>query len=313
VYEHENVYFSKLKMITFLSRLATGAVEGVGAFATSGTVTEIELGAEGVRPNNASPGNASDGFENYPVLASAGSDATGTTISGSLSSLTNTYFRIEFYSSSISPSIFRGGEQFLGFVNVLTDAAGNASFTFHSPIVVPLGQYVLTTATQLVEGPDGEANAISTSEFSDGVQVGAVTPPPPVDTVGPTISNLLAPSLKTKGTPVVLTFSEALDVASAVNLANYLLVTAGRDKRFGTKDDKRVALRSATYNPTTHTVTLVPRKKLSVGVKYRLTVNGTSASGIEDLAGNLLDGNGDGGVSSNYVTIFKLTRPKSRR
>jgi hypothetical protein len=60
-------------------------------------------------------------------------------------------------------------------------------------------------------------------------------------------------------------------------------------------------------------VTLVPRKKLSVGVKYRLTVNGTSASGVEDLAGNLLDGDGDGGVSSNFVTIFKLTQPKARR
>ena len=135
------------------------------------------------------------------MLASAGSDATGTTISGGLNSLTNTNFRIEFYSSSISPSIFRGGEQFLGFVNVLTDAAGNASFTFHSPIVVPLGQYVLTTATQLVEGSDGEAIPISTSEFSDGVQVGTVTTLPPPDTVGPTISNLLAPSPKTKGTP----------------------------------------------------------------------------------------------------------------
>ncbi len=48
----------------------------------------------------------------------------------------------------------------------------------------------------------------------------------------------------------MLDFSEALDPASAVNLANYRLVTAGRDKKFGTKDDKVVALRSATYNPT---------------------------------------------------------------
>jgi hypothetical protein len=43
-------------------------------------------------------------------------------------------------------------------------------------------------------------------------------------------------------------------------------------------------------------VTLLPRRKLSISVKYRLTVNGTSASGVEDSAGNLLDGNRDGRV-----------------
>jgi hypothetical protein len=69
-----------MKAFIFAQAPKTG--EGVRAFATSGTVTEIELGAERVRPNN-----ASDGFENYPVLASAGSDATGTSISGSLNSL----------------------------------------------------------------------------------------------------------------------------------------------------------------------------------------------------------------------------------
>ena len=59
-------------------------------------------------------------------------------------------------------------------------------------------------------------------------------------------------------------------------------------------------------------MTLLPRKKLAVAVKYRLTVNGTSASGVEDRAGNLLDGNHDGRVSGNYVAIFKLARPKPR-
>ena len=68
-----------------------------------------------------------------------------------------------------------------------------------------------------------------------------------------------------------------------------------------------------TYNVATRSVTLLPRKKLAAAVKYSLTVNGTSASGIEDSAGNLLDGNRDGRVSGNYAVIFKLTRPKGRR
>ncbi len=357
------------------------------------------------------------------------SGPTGATITGGLNTLTNTSFRLEFYSSSISPDLFRGGEQYLGFVDVTTDTSGNASFSFASPIVVPNGQFILSTATLLVKASDGTEVPTATSEFSDGVEVGAaplqtganlsvsqsatpnpgaaggnltftltvanagpgpatgvhlvVTPPPgatfvsatsgviPVggtltfnlgsigngsssgvtivvrpatpgsfvssavvsaneldpatgdntssltvtalDLTGPTVVGLLASSTKGKGTPIVLTFSEDLDPTRAALLANYRLVTAGRDKKFGTKDDKVIALRSATYNPTTHKVTLVPRKKLAVATKYRVTVNGTSATGVEDLAGNLLDGIGNGRVSSNYVTIFKLTQPKARR
>ena len=68
-----------------------------------------------------------------------------------------------------------------------------------------------------------------------------------------------------------------------------------------------------TYNPTAHTVTLLPRKKLAAGVQYRITVDGTSAHGIVDRAGNLLDGDGDGRGSRNYVKIVKLTQSKARR
>jgi hypothetical protein len=133
-----------------------------------------------------------------------------------------------------------------------------------------------------------------------------------VDRTGPTISKVLLPNPKAKTTPLVLTFNEDLDPARAASLANYRLVTAGRDKKFGTRDDKVVALRSASYNPTARTVTLLPRKKLSASIQYRLMVNGTSAGGVTDSAGNLLDGDRDGRVSGNYVAIVRLTRTKGR-
>ncbi len=144
--------------------------------------------------------------------------------------------------------------------------------------------------------------------------VTTVNPPPPADTVGPTVSSVAqGPDTKTKQTAVVLTFSEALDRTRAANLANYRLVTPGRDKKFGTRDDKVVALLSATYDPTARTVTLVLGKKLTAAGLYQLTVDGTSASGITDVAGNLLDGNHDGGVSGNLVATFRLKPPKARR
>jgi hypothetical protein len=131
-----------------------------------------------------------------------------------------------------------------------------------------------------------------------------------VDTVGPTV-RLQAQDPKATSTSLGLIFSEDLDPVRAANLVNYRLVTAGRDKRFGTRDDKVVVLRSATYDPKAHTVTLVPQKKITAPGQYRLTVDGTSAGGITDRVGNLLDGNGDGRVSGNLVATVNL-RPVKR-
>ena len=176
-----------------------------------------------------------------------------------------------------------------------------SSVTVSVTVLLDAPGTLLGTATVTSSTPDP-----ATADNSTTVTV-------PGDSVGPMIPNLLLPNPKAKTTPLVLAFSEDLNPARAVNLSNFRLVTAGRDKKFGTKDDKVIALRSATYNPTTHKLTLLPRKKLAIATKYRLTVNGTSATGIEDLAGNLLDGIGNGRVSSNYVTIFKLTQSKARR
>jgi Domain of unknown function DUF11 len=389
--------------------------------AAAPAVLGIDLGLDGVTPND--PGDLDggpNGFQNFPVLESATTIDGSTTIVGTLNSLSLSRFRIDLYSSSYDTRVIRAGEEFLGSVEVTTDAAGNTSFTFASPLAVPIGQSVISTATLVDAG--------ATSEFSDGITVGDValqpianlsvfqsaTPNPapmggdqtfsltvasagpdaasgaqlvvalpagatfvsatggvtpvggtltfdlgtlanqasvtvsvtvllnapgtlvgsatvtsstldpttadntttvtvPGDSVGPTISNVLLPNPKAKTTPLVLTFSEDLNPARAVNLANYRLVMAGRDKKFGTKDDKVIALRSATYNPTTHTVTLLPRKKLSVSVAYRITVDGTSATGIADRAGNLLGDDLDGRVSGDYVQIVKLKRSKARR
>ena len=123
-------------------------------------------------------------------------------------------------------------------------------------------------------------------------------------------TNVLAPSPKTKRTPCA-DLLRGSGPARAANLANYRLVTAGRDKKFGTKDDKIVALRSASYNPTTHTVTLLPRKKLTLGVKYRITVNGTSATGSMTSPATCLTATATAtppGTMSRSVKLVKAAR-----
>ena len=73
-------------------------------------------------------------------------------------------------------------------------------------------------------------------------------------------------------TGIVLQFSDALNPAQAQNLAAYQLVTPGRDKKFGTRDDKRVALASARYDGSTHTVTLIPKRAFNKMQLQQLTV-----------------------------------------
>jgi hypothetical protein len=71
---------------------------------------------------------------------------------------------------------------------------------------------------------------------------------------------------------VVLTFSQPMDAVRAEDTANYSLVWAGRDHRFGTRDDRVIGIRQARYDPGRHAVTLRPMGRLSRDGAYVLTV-----------------------------------------
>jgi hypothetical protein len=92
--------------------------------------------------------NGGNNNQAYPILTSAISDSSSTTIEGSLASAPSTRFTIEFFSDTVcNPSGYGEGEHFLGFVSVTTDADGNASFTFTVAIGVDPGQFISATAT----------------------------------------------------------------------------------------------------------------------------------------------------------------------
>jgi hypothetical protein len=106
---------------------------------------------------------------------------------------------------------------------------------------------------------------------------------------------------------LALTFSEALEPARAVDLANYdrVLVAAGRDGRFGTADDRSIPLLAAAYDEAMRQVTLTPPAPLGANVLYRVSINHLltpgNGSGVSDRAGNLLDGDGDGLPGGRFV------------
>ena len=120
------------------------------------TTTGIDLVATNAYPNldGVTPNDLGDGdtgpnlLLNFPVLTSVTSDDLSTTIQGGLNSSANTPYRIEFFSTATASGTgFGEGEIYLGYVDVLTDEFGNASFSTIVATSVPNGQFVTATAT----------------------------------------------------------------------------------------------------------------------------------------------------------------------
>jgi hypothetical protein len=119
----------------------------------------IELGDFGVRAND--PGDADVGpnnYQNYPVLTSVGV-RVNTTVHGTLNSNPNRSFRVEIFSNAACHPYGNGeGETYLGFVNVTTNASGDASFVTTFP-PIPVGRFVTATATDLTTNDTSEFSA----------------------------------------------------------------------------------------------------------------------------------------------------------
>jgi titin len=101
-----------------------------------------------------------------PVLTSATTDGTTTTVEGTLTSTPNTTFTLEIFANSVNNSS-GSGERFLGSEVVTTDGDGNASFTGAFDTVVDPGQFLTATATD-----PGD----NTSPFSAGAEVTGTGP-----------------------------------------------------------------------------------------------------------------------------------------
>src|SRR5262249_53110082 len=138
------------------------AILGNSIYANDGL--GIDLGGDGVTANDPDTGipgpQTANANQNYPVLTAVNPNGNNTDVIGSLNSIPNTQFRLEFFSSPLADaSGFGEGKTFLGFLNVTTAGSGNVpSFTFTVPTASLVGNYVTATATD---------PANNTSEFSN--------------------------------------------------------------------------------------------------------------------------------------------------
>jgi hypothetical protein len=118
--------------------------------------------------DNCDADSGANNLQNYPVLSSATSTNTTTTVQGTLNSTANTIFTIEFFTNTACDSSgFGEAQQSLGTTVVTTDANCVVGFIVNLPFGVG-GQFVTATATD----PNG-----NTSELSSCIQVTGVAGP----------------------------------------------------------------------------------------------------------------------------------------
>jgi parallel beta-helix repeat protein len=140
----------------------------LGSVFTNNGGLAIDLGAIGVTSNDANDlDSGANALQNFPVLTAATTTGTGISISGNLSSSANTSYRIEYFKVA-APDATGYGEatQFLGFVNVTTNASGIASFSTSAIATVSSTDKITATATRIVG-----ANTFENSEFSQNINV----------------------------------------------------------------------------------------------------------------------------------------------
>nr|WP_303652775.1 Ig-like domain-containing protein [Paludisphaera mucosa] len=166
------------------------------------------------------------------------------------------------------------------------------------------GNTLLGTST-LVDGVASLALGVSpagshtySALFSGGGTSSASATSVAVTTGGPQIIGLSRYGFHARSTVLILYFGAPLDASGAQDVSNYI-ITDGRGRR--------IAVSSATYDPATLTVALRPSSRLNIHNAYGLTVIGTGSAGLRAVSGVPLDGAGNGGSGTNFVTRITWT------
>jgi hypothetical protein len=190
------------------------------------------------------------------------------------------------------------GVNYLATSTSLFFADGVTSQTFTIPILEDGKADGDKTVMLALSAPAGDA-AIGTPS-SAVLVVRQTNQGAPISQAPLVVTSLRRLGVHTQPTDLVVSFSGPLEASRATNLANYAVVSPGRDGRYGTRDDVTIPISSATYDPTSASVTLRMGQQLDTHKTYRLTVSGTAPGGLTGLTGVYLDGNRDNQPGGNY-------------
>ncbi|WP_165074533.1 Ig-like domain repeat protein [Paludisphaera rhizosphaerae] len=151
----------------------------------------------------------------------------------------------------------------------------------------------------------GSDDFVSSGSATTNLQVLAAPLPS-----GPVVTSVERFGYHHQPTSFVVGFAGDLDPVSASNVANYRIIGPGRDGRLGTKDDRIIPLRDATYDAATHTVRIRPVGQVPLHGVSLLIIQGDG--GIVDQNGVALDGDDDGRPGGEYQAVLdpkKLAGP----
>ena len=122
----------------------------------------IELGdqeLDGVTAND--PGDLDDGAndtQNYPALASAIVSGAQTIVTGTLNSMANKTYLLQFFADTVCDAFGHGeARYYVGDASITTDGSGNAAFTAVLGFSIPQGYVVSATAID----PDHNTSELS--------------------------------------------------------------------------------------------------------------------------------------------------------
>ncbi len=145
------------------------SILGNSIFGNSGQA--IDLGDDGVSINDFQDNDSgANGLLNTPILKSATTSGSNTTITGKMSGLANTTFRVEFFSNAYGAADTNGygeGRTYLGATSVTTDASGNGSFSqLLSNTILGTGSTVTAIATIDLGGGNYGSSSSSRETYS---------------------------------------------------------------------------------------------------------------------------------------------------
>lgn len=86
---------------------------------------------------------------------------------------------------------------------------------------------------------------------------------------------------------IVLTFDRDLAPQTVRTKGNYVLRGAGKDRRYNTRDDARLKVKSVVHDAARRTVTLTPSKAIARNLPFRLAVQGLAGVDGTSIAGLL--------------------------
>ena len=281
----------------------TVSVSGDGTYTTSTGYTLPTTGSvigtyqwvvrySGDANNNGA--NSAQGSE--PVAVHAASPSLSTTANPSQVTLSNTAPPILKDSATLAGGYYETGTLTFdlygpdGLTVVHTEIVsvnGNGTYSTPAGYTLPTTGTVIGTYQWIVSySGDVNNNGVTSVKGSEPVIVNGYVPT--------TVQDLVRLGYHDQPTRIVLTFSAALDPASASDLANYQLVSMSPHHRGVSAP---IPIKAAIYNPIAHTVKLRPYHRLYLYSTYRLTI-----SGVRDANGNPIAGNG--GPGGSFVAIF---------